>query len=157
MKANPKIIDILNARLSEELTAINQYIVHAEMCGNWRYERLQDAIRKRAIMEMKHAEKIIERILFLEGAPTVSKLNQISIGLEVPMMLQLDHAAEILAIQNYNASIFQARQLGDNATAALFECILADEESHIDWIEAQQNQIAQVGVQIYLEEQIKES
>ena len=104
MKGNEKIIEHLNARLAEELTAINQYMVHAEMCENFRYERLHKVIRERAIVEMRHAEKLIDRILFLEGRPTVSTLNKITIGAEVPAMHQNDHAAEEAAIRGYNES-----------------------------------------------------
>ncbi len=154
MKGNEKIIEHLNARLAEELTAINQYMVHAEMCDNWKYERLHAAIQKRAIDEMKHAEKLISRILFLEGRPIVSDLNKISIGAEVPKMHQNDHGAEEAAIQGYNDSIRLAVEVRDNGTRELLESILKEEEDHIDWIEAQLDQIKQMGAQNYLVEQI---
>ncbi len=153
MKGNAKIIEQLNARLADELTAINQYMVHAEMCDNWGYEQLHEAIQKRAIDEMKHAEKLIGRILFLEGRPIVSKLNKISIGPDVEKMHKNDWKAEETAIKDYNADIRLAVELGDNGTRELFESILKDEEKHIDWIEAQLDQIEQMGIQNYLVEQ----
>jgi len=154
MKGNEKIIEHLNARLAEELTAINQYMVHAEICDNWNYELLHKAIQKRAIDEMKHAEKLISRILFLEGRPIVSDLNKMHIGPEVPKMHQNDHTAEEGAIKGYNESIRLAVEVADNGTRELLESILKDEEAHIDWIEAQLDQIKQMGIQNYLVEQI---
>jgi bacterioferritin len=156
MKGNEKIIEQLNARLSEELTAINQYMVHAEMCDNWNYKQLVEAIEKRAIDEMKHAEKLIARILFLDGRPIVSNLNQIFIGAEVPKMHENDHEAEEGAVHNYNESIRLAAELGDNNTRVILESILKEEEDHIDWIEAQLDEIKQIGVQNYLAQQIYE-
>jgi bacterioferritin len=155
MKGNEKIIEHLNARLAEELTAINQYMVHAEMCDNWNYKQLDEAIEKRAITEMKHAEKLIARILFLEGRPIVSNLNKMNIGAEVPKMHENDRTAEETAIRGYNESIRLAVEVGDNGTRDLLMSILKDEEDHIDWIEAQLDQIKQVGVQNYLVEQIR--
>ncbi|MGD0281139.1 MAG: bacterioferritin [Dissulfurispiraceae bacterium] len=154
MKGNDKIIEHLNARLAEELTAINQYMVHAEMCDNWQYKRLDDMIQKRAIDEMKHAEKLIARILFLEGRPIVSKLEKLHIGAEVPNMHQNDHDAEVAAIKGYNESIRLAVEVGDNGTSELLKAILKDEEAHIDLIEAQLDQIKQVGLPNYLMEQL---
>ena len=154
MKGNAKIIEHLNARLTEELTAINQYMVHAEMCDNWRYERLHKAIEKRAIDEMKHAEKLIARILFLEGIPIVSNLNKMHIGAVVEKMHANDRSAEEMAIKGYNESIRLAVEIGDNGTRELLEAILKDEEDHIDWIEAQIDQISQMGSQNYLVEQL---
>jgi bacterioferritin len=153
MKGNEKIIQHLNARLAEELTAINQYIVHAEMCENWKYEKLHKMIQKRAIDEMKHVERLISRILFLEGRPIVSKLNKMQIGAEVPNMHANDREAEDSAIKGYNESIRLAVEEGDNGSRELFESILKDEENHIDLIEAQIDQIKQMGVQNYLVEQ----
>ncbi len=154
MKGNAKIIEHLNTRLAEELTAINQYFVHGEMCENWNYERLHGMIRKRSIDEMKHAEKLIARILFLEGKPIVSKLNKIHIGAEVPQMHESDRLAEEEAIKGYNESIRLAVEVGDNGTRELLESILKEEEEHIDLLEAQLDQIRQMGVQNYLVEQI---
>lgn len=154
MKGNDQVISQLNARLAEELTAINQYFVHAEMCENWRYKKLHEMIFKRSIQEMKHAEKLIARILFLEGIPIVSDLNKIHIGGEVQKMHNNDHAAEASAIRNYNESIRVATDVGDNGTRDLLVSILLEEEDHIDLIEAQMDQIAQMGIQNYLVEQI---
>lgn len=154
MKGNAQVIDHLNARLAEELTAINQYFVHAEMCEKWHYKRLHEMIFKRSIQEMKHAEKLIARILFLDGIPIVSNLNKLHIGSEIPRMHINDHAAEAAAIRGYNESIRLAVEVGDNGTRELLESILKDEEKHIDQIEAQMEQIAQLGAQIYLVEQI---
>jgi bacterioferritin len=154
MKGNAKIIERLNARLADELTAINQYMVHAEMCDNWEYQRLHEIIQKRSIQEMKHAEKLIERILFLEGRPIVSKLNKINIGAEIPAMHAHDWSAEDEAIKAYNEDIRLAVEVGDNGTREILEDILEEEEDHIDWIEGQQDQIKQMGIQNYLVEQI---
>jgi bacterioferritin len=154
VKGNEKIIESLNARLAEELTAVNQYFVHAEMCENWNYKKLGEAIEKRAIAEMKHAEKLIERILFLEGTPVVSKLNEMSIGSYVPEMHEHDLEAEFGAVKGYNESIRLATELGDNNTKILLESILKEEEEHVDWLEAQLDQIGQIGIQTYLAQQI---
>ncbi len=154
MKGNEKIIAKLNDLLSDELTAINQYFVHAEMCENWGYERLHKKIRERAIDEMKHAEKLIARILFLEGRPIVSNLKDIHIGSEVPAHHQNDWDAENGAIASYNDGVRLALELRDNGTRELLDSILKDEEDHIDWIEAQLDQIKQMGVANYLVEQI---
>lgn len=152
MKGNDLVIQTLNDLLADELTAINQYMVHAEMCDNWGYEDLAEVIEKRAIAEMKHAEKHIARILFLEGRPTVSVLNKINIGADVLAMMKNDHEAEFGAIASYNKGVKQAGELGDNGTREMLEGILTEEEDHIDWIEAQLDQIAQMGIQLYLVE-----
>ena len=154
MKGNPKVIEALNFLLADELTAISQYIVHAEMCNNWGYEKLAGGIEKRAIEEMKHAETHIERILFLEGQPIVSNLNKMHIGPDVQTILTNDHKAEEGAIAGYNERIKLCADLGDNGTREILEHILKDEEAHIDWIEAQLDQIAQMGIQNYLVEQL---
>jgi bacterioferritin len=154
MKGNDKIIEKLNALLSDELAAINQYMVHSEMCANWGYERLHKAAEKRAIDEMKHAEKLIGRILFLEGRPTVSNLAKITIGAEIEAQHKYDWAAEDGAIKAYNEGIRLAVEIGDNGTRELFESTLKDEEAHIDWLEAQLEQIQQMGLQNYLGEQV---
>jgi len=150
MKGNPKLIETLNALLSDELTAINQYIVHAEMCDNWGYGKLHDHFEKRAIDEMKHASILISRILFLEGMPIVSKLNPIHIGSDVTKMFQVDHAAEEVAITGYNEAIKLAGEVKDFATREILEHILNDEDAHIDAIEENQDQIAQMTLGIYL-------
>lgn len=154
MKGNDKVLETLNMLLADELTAINQYMVHSEMCANWGYQRLHEANEKRAIEEMKHAEKLIGRIIFLEGKPIVSKLNPISIGASVEAQLKNDHAAEEMAVKAYNAGIRTAVEMGDNGTRDLLESILGEEEEHIDWLEAQLDQIQQIGIQNYLVEQI---
>ena len=154
MKGNEKIIEHLNMRLAEELTAINQYMVHSEMCDAWGYGKLHKVIEKRAIDEMKHAEKLIGRILFLEGRPIVSVLNKIHIGAEIPKMHANDRAAEESAILGYNESIRLAADVGDNGTRDMLVAILKDEEDHIDNLEAQLDQISQMGIQNYLVEQL---
>ncbi len=154
MKGNPKVIEVLNDLLADELTAINQYMVHSEMCANWGYEKLHKAVEKRAIDEMKHAEKLIGRILFLEGKPEVSGLKKISVGADVSAQLRNDKAAEDGAIKAYNAAISKIGELGDNGTRDFLQSILKDEEAHIDWIEAQIDQIGQVSIQNYLVEQL---
>ena len=154
MKGNQKVIDELNFLLADELTAISQYMVHAEMCANWGYEKLAGAIEKRAREEMKHAEIHIGRILFLEGKPVVSNLNKITIGPDVLTILKNDHAAEDGAIKEYNKAIKLCTDEADNGTRDILDDTLEDEEEHIDWIEAQLDQIAQMGIQNYLVEQL---
>jgi len=156
MKGNQKILETLNMLLADELTAINQYMVQSEMCADWGYEKLHEAIEKRAIDEMKHAEKLIGRILFLEGKPIVSNLNKINIGATVDAQHKNDHEAEEMAIKAYNDAIKLAVEVGDNGTRDLLEEILEDEEEHIDWIETQLDQIEQMGLQVYLGEQLEE-
>jgi bacterioferritin len=150
MKGNDKIIAILNDFLSDELTAINQYIVHSEMCANWGYEKLHNAAEKRAIDEMKHAEKLIARILFLEGLPIVSELKKMKIGATVDAQLKNDWEAEEGAIKAYNEGIKLCLELGDNGSRELIDANLKDEEDHLDWLEAQLDQIKQMGLQNYL-------
>ncbi len=154
MKGNPKIIETLNMLLADELTAVNQYIVHSEMCANWGYDKLHEAIEKRAIEEMKHAEMHIARLLFLEGIPIVSNLNPMHIGDSVEKQHGNDLMAEIKAIKAYNDAIKLAVEVGDNGTREMFESILKDEEVHLDWLEAQLDQIKQMGIQNYLTEQL---
>ena len=141
MKGEQRVIDELNARLAEELTAINQYFVHAEMCEDWHYDRLAEAIKKRSIVEMKHAEKLIERILYLDGRPIVSNLNDMHIGSQVPDMHANDLALEIDAVGEYNESIRICMELKDDGTKELLESILTDEEDHVDDLESQLAQI----------------
>jgi bacterioferritin len=154
MKGDPKLIKVMNSLLADELTAINQYMVHSEMCDNWGYEKLHKLIEKRAVTEMKHAEKLIARILFLEGIPVVSKLNKINIGPDVESQHKNDWKAEQGAIKAYNEAIHLAVEVADNGTRELLESTLKDEEVHIDWIEAQLDQIKQMGMQNYLVEQL---
>jgi bacterioferritin len=134
MRGNPKVIAELNAALKEELTAINQYFLHAEMCENWKYDKLGAFIKKQSIDEMKHAEILIERILFLDGTPSLTELMQINIGQSVKEQLASDLQLEIHACAMYNASIKVARDEGDNASREVFERLLKDEELHVDWL-----------------------
>jgi bacterioferritin len=150
MKGHEKIIVALNDYLADELTAINQYIVHSEMCADWGYGKLHDAIEKRAIDEMKHAEKLIGRILFLEGTPIVSELKKMHIGAKVDVQLKNDHESEMEAVKAYNDGIRLCTELGDNGTRELLEDNLEDEEAHIDWLETQLDQIEQMGLPNYL-------
>lgn len=150
MKGNEKVIKVLNENLADELTAISQYIVHSEMCANWGYDKLHKVIEKRAIEEMGHVEKLIARILFLEGVPVVSELNKMNIGSAVDIQLKNDLAAEIGAVKGYNEGIRICVEVGDNGSRELLEDNLEDEEEHLDWLEAQVDQIAQMGLQNYL-------
>lgn len=155
MKGHEKIIATLNDLLADELTAINQYMVHSEMCEDWGYGRLHKLVEKRAIDEMKHAEKLIGRILFLEGIPVVNELKKIHIGPDVEKQYKNDWDAEIGAIKAYNNAIKQASELGDNGTRDFLQSILNDEEEHLDWLETQMEQINQIGIQNYLVEQME--
>lgn len=150
MKGDTKLIAALNSLLSDELTAINQYIVHSEMCADWGYEKLHDKFEKRAITEMKHAEGLIGRILFLGGIPVVSELNSINIGSDIPKQLDNDHAAEEGAIKAYNKAIKLAAEVSDFATEDILKKILNDEDSHIDEIEELQDQISHMTLPIFL-------
>jgi bacterioferritin len=156
MQGNPKVIAELNAALKEELTAINQYFLHAEMCENWKYDKLGSFIKKQSIDEMKHAEALIERILFLDGSPSLTELLRLSVGSNVKEQLESDLKLEIDAVGMYNKSIKVARDEGDNASRELFERLLKDEESHVDWLEAQLHQIKEIGYERYLSQQIRE-
>lgn len=153
MKGNEKLISTLNSLLSDELTAISQYMVHSEMCDNWGYHRLHDKVEKRAMQEMKHAEKLIARIIFLEGKPIVSKLKQLNIGPDVKTQLANDLAAELEASKSYNSAIKEALEVSDGVSRELLESILQEEEEHIDWLEAQHDQIEQYGLSNYLANQ----
>jgi bacterioferritin len=157
MKGNDKLIEVLNQLLADELTAISQYMVHAELCDNWGYEKLHKAIEKQAYDEMHHAEWLIERIVFLEGMPTVSKLNPMQIGNSVKEMIFNDERAESDAIKAYNAAIALARQVNDQSTADLLTKILKMEEDHVDWGEKQRSQIQQMGLETYLSNQTEGS
>lgn len=154
MKGNTEVIAKLNALLADELTAISQYMVHSEMAANWGFDRLHEAVEKRAVDEMKHAESLIARVLFLEGLPIVSKLLPMHIGAEVPAQIQNDWDAEAGAIKAYNEGIALCVAKGDNGSRELMESILKDEEAHIDLLEAQRDQIEQMGLQIFLGQQL---
>jgi bacterioferritin len=156
MKGNEKIIALLNEFLADELTAISQYMVHSEMCANWGYNKLHEVIEKRAIGEMNHAEKLIGRILFLEGQPVVAQLNKMNIGATVETQLKHDLEAEAGAIKAYNDGIRLCLELGDNGSRELIDSNLQDEEEHLDWLEAQFEQISQMGSQNYLLAQLSE-
>ncbi len=155
MKGNEELINSLDTLLAEELTAINQYIVHSEMCANWGYDRLHDSIEKRAIDEMKHAEKLIGRILFLEGLPIVSKLHDIKIGSDAVKQLENDHLSEEDAIKAYNTAIALAGDVKDFATREVLEKILTDEDRHIDEIEELQDQISHMALPLFLSTQVE--
>jgi bacterioferritin len=157
MKGNDQILQLLNDLLTNELTAINQYFVHAKMCENWGYERLAHKIREESIDEMKHADQLISRILFLEGVPNLQKLNKLRVGETVKEQLESDLQLEYNAIGVLNQGIASARSIGDNATEDLFTRILVSEEEHTDWLETQLELIRQVGEQNYLAQQIKKS
>jgi bacterioferritin len=150
MKGNDKVIAALNQALHEELTALSQYFVHSEMCENWKYEKLAKSTKKLSIMEMKHAEKLIERILFLDGAPDLAGPTQLKIGRTVKEQLENDLEAELGAIKSYNAAVELSRAEGDNGSADLFAANLKDEEGHADFLEAQLNLIKEIGVERYL-------
>lgn len=154
MKGNEKIIEALNARIAEELGATLQYMLHAEMCENWGYGKLHEVLEKRAITEMQHWEKLVERVLFLEGKPVVTKMGPVHIGPDVPQIHRRDLDAEYEAVKAYNDTIRLAADLGDNATKVLLEGILKDEEDHVDWLEAQLDLIGQMGLENYLAQQI---
>ena len=156
MKGDAKVIALLNDVLANELTAISQYFLHARLCENWGYERLWKKVRAESIDEMQHADKVIQRILYLEGHPNLQKLGKLEIGETVLEQLQSDLALEKRAIPVLNAGIELCRSKGDNGTAELLEEILVDEEEHADWLEAQLTLVEQVGVQNYLAQQMKE-
>jgi len=157
MKGNEEILELLNQLLTNELTAINQYFVHAKMCENWGYERLAHKIREESIDEMRHADQIIGRILFLEGVPNLQRLHKLRVGETVREQLESDLQLEYAAIAFLNQGIAAARKAGDNASEDLFTKILVSEEEHTDWIETQLELIRQVGEQNYLAQQIKKS
>lgn len=155
MKGNAKVIEELNKALREELTAINQYFLHAEMCENWGYRKLAEFIKKQSIGEMKHAEALLERILFLDGAPTMEPLK-LSVGATVRDMIEADLRLETSAVAQYNAAIQLAMELKDNGSRDLLVTLLKDEESHVDWLEAQLHQIKEMGYERYLSMQTGE-
>jgi bacterioferritin len=155
MKGNPKVLQELNKALREELTAINQYFVHAEMCENWGYHKLSGYIKKQSIGEMKHAEALLERILFLEGSPAMEPMK-LSIGDTVREMIEGDLKLELSAVQQYNQAIRVATEQADNGSRDLFLVLLKDEEGHADWLETQLHQMDEVGYERYLSLQMDE-
>ncbi|HYR37819.1 MAG TPA: bacterioferritin [Methylomirabilota bacterium] len=157
MKGPDQVVTLLNEVLTAELTAINQYFIHARMCENWGYERLWKKVRAESIGEMCHADRLIERILYLEGVPNVQRLGKVNVGQTVPEQLRLDLDLEREAVRALNAGIELCRSLADNGSRELLEDILKSEEDHINWIEAQLELLRQVGDAQYLAQQIKES
>jgi bacterioferritin len=155
MKGHPEIIDLLNELLTNELTAINQYFIHAKMCENWGYKRLAKKIRAESIDEMKHADVVISRILFLDGVPNLQRLNKLRVGESVKEQFESDVQLEYAAIKNLNEWITKARALADNATEDLLTKILVSEEEHADWLETQLGLIAQLGEPHYLAQQLE--
>jgi bacterioferritin len=154
MKGDKKVVEQLNLRLADELAAINQYMVHSEMCTNWGYHSLAKIIKKRAIEEMEHAEMLIERIIFLEGVPTMTKLGFFALGKDANEIITNDHESEDLAIESYNESIVIAKEAKDQGTVKIFEKILSDEEKHIGKVEEHQSLIDQLGLKNFLIEQV---
>lgn len=156
MKGKPAVLEMLSQMLKEELGAISQYFLHAEMCENWGYERLSELIKKQSIGEMKHAEVLIERILFLEGVPNMGDLPKLNIGKTVKEQLQNDLTLEVNAVAEYNQAVATCQKAGDNATADLLKELLKDEEEHVDFLETQLGLIKDLGLENYLIEQMGE-
>jgi bacterioferritin len=155
MQGNAKVIAALNEALREELMAINQYFLHAEMCENWHYSKLSAQIRKESIHEMRHAEALIERILFLDGIPNLTEPMRLTVGGNVKAQLESDLKLEVEAVAMYNRFVALARDEADNASRELFERLLKDEEAHVDWLEAQVHQMKELGYERYLSQQIR--
>jgi bacterioferritin len=155
MQGRSEVVELLNEVLTAELTAVNQYFIHAKMCSNWGYERLASKIRDESIDEMKHAESLIERILYLEGVPNLQRLGSVRVGETVPEQLNLDLAVEREAIERFNRGIRLCADLDDNGSRELLEDMLVSEEEHTDWLETQIELIRQVGLENYLSEQIR--
>ena len=155
MHGDPEILKLLQEVLSAELTAINQYFIHARMLRSWRYMKLADVTEKESVGEMKHAQEAMDRILYFDGTPNMQKYMKINVGKTVPEMMKVDLDLELDAVQRLNRGIALATEKGDNGTRALFERILVSEEEHIDWIEAQLQQIKDIGAENYLAQQIE--
>jgi bacterioferritin len=154
MKGNPQIIDLLNSVLTNELTAINQYFIHARLCDHWGYKRLYKKIREESIDEMKHADRLIQRVLYLDGMPNLQRLGKVNVGENVPEMLKLDVELEYAALKLLNDGIEAARAAGDNGSRELLESILLSEEEHTDWLETQLELVKSLGEQQYLAQQL---
>jgi bacterioferritin len=154
MKGKPEVIEILSKMLKEELGALNQYMMHAEMQSNWGYKKLHAETKKQSIGEMKHAEKLMERILFLEGTPNLADLPKLNIGKDVKQQLTNDLAIEKSAVAEYNAAVAATRKAGDNGSADLLDELLHDEEGHVDYFETQLSLIEQLGLENYLAQQM---
>ena len=155
MKGNPRILELLNDVLTGELTAVSQYFLHGKMCLNWGYEHLGKRIYEESIDEMKHADKLVERILFLDGLPNLQKLGKLAIGESVVEILKNDLAYESQTIPRLNEAIKQCRELGDNGSESLLMHILVDSESHVDWLESQVELLKQMGEAQYLAQQMR--
>ncbi len=156
MKGNDEVIAVLQDVLCAELTAVNQYFIHARMCENWGYKKLAAYIRKESIEEMHHAQEIIDRILYFDGAPNMQKYMRINVGKTVPEQFQFDLEVEYQAVPRLNRGVEIAREKGDNGTRALLEHILREEEEHVDWLEAQLGIIKEIGADNYLAQQLHE-
>ena len=156
MKGKPEVLKVLQQMLEEELGAINQYFLHNEMCEHWGYEWLSERVKKVSIAEMKHAEELIERMLFLEGSPNVSALPKLNVGKDVKQQLENDLVLEHGAVAGYNEAIATCRKAGDNGTADFLKEILKQEEDHVDFFEEQLGLIEQIGLQNYLAQQLEE-
>jgi bacterioferritin len=156
MKGKTEVLEVLSKMLKEELGALNQYMLHAEMCENWGYGRLASHTKKNSLGEMKHAEKLIERILYLEGMPNLNDVPKLNIGMDVKQQLQNDLALELSAVAAYNQAVAAARKAGDNGSADLLQGILEDEEGHVDFLETQLGLIEQIGLENYLAQQLEE-
>src|SRR5579859_5150782 len=156
MKGNPEVIAVLSEVLKAEMTAINQYFLHAEMCEKWGYQRMAKHTRKESIEEMQHAEKLMERILYLDGTPNMSEYFKIMIGKDVATQLKNDLQLEYDAVKRLNKGITLCRDLGDNGSRDLLQHILEDEEEHIDWLEGQLHAIGEMGIENYLAQQLHE-
>jgi bacterioferritin len=156
MRGHDEVIELLNEVLTGELTAINQYFLHAKMCDNWGYKRLAAHVRDESIDEMKHAESLTERLLYLEGVPNLQRLSPLRIGETVPEQLGNDLAVEMAALQRLNDGIALCARLGDNGTRELLEDILVEEENHVDWLETQLETIRQIGIEHYLAQQLND-
>jgi len=154
MKGNPEVVEVLNEVLCAELTGINQYFIHAMMCRNWGYAKLSEHARNESIGEMKHAQEVIERILYLEGVPNMQRYMKVEVGQSVPEQHRFDLSLERDAVQRLNKGVELCRERGDHGTRALLERILVEEEGHVDWLEAQLGQIEQMGLENYLAQQL---
>ena len=156
MKGNKKVLEFLNDVLTGELTSVNQYFIHAKMCKNWGYFGLYARIRKESIEEMKHADDLIERILYLDGVPNLQRLYKVNVGETVPEQLKLDRQLEVDAVARLNKGIALCTEVGDNGTRELIEDILVSEEEHLDWLETQLHLVATIGEAHYLAQQVHE-
>jgi bacterioferritin len=155
MKSTKEIVTLLNDVLTAELTAVNQYFLHARLCHHWGYEKLHERVRKESIEEMKHADELIDRILYLEGLPNLQRYGKVNVGQTVPEQFKLDLEVEYEAVKRFNDGIEACRAGGDNGTREMLERMLREEEAHVDWLETQQETIKQIGLERYLSEQLK--